>query len=149
MGDNNIYICTYHSGPEYSWSSVELGAEIEAAEKPCKIGAVRNKSEASACQELPKVPYAPENSNVSTFRVPCFRVCPSKTVTSEGRMIPCSCKNLCISFLGVNHSYMRRSKSSPSTPAGTRLGSIEKEISLRAMKWWIKAISASRLMVRS
>ena len=53
---------------------MELGSEIAAAEKPCQRGAICDKTESSVCQELPKTPYAPENSHIFTFCEPSPRV---------------------------------------------------------------------------
>ena len=57
---------------------VKLGAEIAAAEKPCQRGAIRFKTESSACQELPEMPYAPENSHAFTFFGRYRRMCLEK-----------------------------------------------------------------------
>ena len=57
------------------------GADIATAGKPHQCGAIRNKTEASACQEPAKISNAPENSHPLTFCRPSSRIYPPKTMT--------------------------------------------------------------------
>ena len=56
------------------YPSLGLGVEIATAATSCQRGVIRNKTEASACEELPNMPNAPENSHVFTFRGPSPRI---------------------------------------------------------------------------
>ena len=46
---------------------MKLGAEIAAAEQLCQSRVARNQTKASACQELPKKDYVPENDHTLTL----------------------------------------------------------------------------------
>ena len=53
---------------------MEFAVEIAATEKSCYRGAIRNKTEAPAYEELSNMLYAPENIHAFTLRGPSPRI---------------------------------------------------------------------------